>query len=164
MGKLDEGIAAYRKVLELAPSWVQLWGGLGAALAENGDADKAIDAFRRLAEMQPQNAQALKSLAELLLKVGKTREAISVLNNAMVMVLGDKELRELLHRAHNRGADRWNEACGAAGACKQVTTGPVPCSGARRRDKALDAVSAAILGDAVAENQQMAEMLRGGPS
>jgi len=31
-------------------------------------------------------------------------------------------------------------------------SGPVPCSGARRRDKALDEVSAAILGDAVAEN------------
>ena len=29
---------------------------------------------------------------------------------------------------------------------------PVPCSGARRQDKALDEVSAAILGDAVAEN------------
>jgi hypothetical protein len=31
-------------------------------------------------------------------------------------------------------------------------SGPVPCSGARRQDKALDEVSAAILGDAVAEN------------
>ena len=30
---------------------------------------------------------------------------------------------------------------------------PVPCSGARRQDKALDEVSAAILGDAVAENK-----------
>jgi len=32
-------------------------------------------------------------------------------------------------------------------------SGPVPCSGARRQDKALDEVSAAILGDAVAENK-----------
>jgi hypothetical protein len=32
-------------------------------------------------------------------------------------------------------------------------SGRVPCSGARRRNKALDEVSAAILGDAVAENQ-----------
>ncbi|MEW6186426.1 MAG: hypothetical protein AB1585_11895, partial [Thermodesulfobacteriota bacterium] len=31
-------------------------------------------------------------------------------------------------------------------------SGPVPCSGARRQDKTLDEVSAAILGDAVAEN------------
>jgi hypothetical protein len=29
----------------------------------------------------------------------------------------------------------------------------VPCSGARRRDKVFDGVSAAILGDAVAENE-----------
>ena len=33
--------------------------------------------------------------------------------------------------ADNRGADPWNEACGVVGACKRVTTGPVPCSGAR---------------------------------
>jgi len=32
-------------------------------------------------------------------------------------------------------------------------SGPVPCSGARRRDMAQDEVSAAILGDAVAENK-----------
>jgi len=32
---------------------------------------------------------------------------------------------------HNRGADPWNEACGAEGTCKRVTSGPVPCSGAR---------------------------------
>jgi hypothetical protein len=32
-------------------------------------------------------------------------------------------------------------------------SGPVPCSGARPQDKALDEVSAAILGDAVAENK-----------
>jgi len=31
-------------------------------------------------------------------------------------------------------------------------SGPVPCSGARRQDKALDEVSSTILGDAVAEN------------
>jgi hypothetical protein len=31
-------------------------------------------------------------------------------------------------------------------------SGQVPCSGAKRRDKVLDEVSTAILGDAVAEN------------
>lgn len=102
LGKLDDGIAAYRKALELSPTWVQLWGGLGAALAQHGEANEAIHAFKCLSEKQPQNAQALKSLAELLLKVGNTREALSVLNNAMSMVLGDKELRELLHRAHDQ--------------------------------------------------------------
>ncbi len=36
-----------------------------------------------------------------------------------------------------------------------MLSGPVPCSGARRRGKALDEVSAAILGDAVAENDKV---------
>lgn len=34
-------------------------------------------------------------------------------------------------------------------------SGQVPCSGARRRDKVLDEVSTAILGDAVAENLRL---------
>jgi len=33
-----------------------------------------------------------------------------------------------------------------------TVSGPVPCSGAKRRDKVLDEVSAAIPGDAVAGN------------
>ncbi|MBU4263096.1 MAG: hypothetical protein KKC76_14670, partial [Proteobacteria bacterium] len=33
-----------------------------------------------------------------------------------------------------------------------AVSGQVPCSGAKRRDKVLDEVSTAILGDAVAEN------------
>jgi hypothetical protein len=34
-----------------------------------------------------------------------------------------------------------------------AVSGQVPCSGAKRRDKVLDEVSTAILGDAVAENK-----------
>jgi hypothetical protein len=41
---------------------------------------------------------------------------------------------------------------GASLLAHDAVSGPVPCSGARRQDKALDEVSAAILGDAVAEN------------
>ena len=103
LGKLDDGIAAYRKAIEVAPTWVQLWGGLGAALSQHGDAYEAIHAFRRLTETQPGDAQAWKSLAELLLKVGNVREAISVLTEASIMRCpDDKELRALLHRAHDR--------------------------------------------------------------
>jgi len=46
--------------------------------------------------------------------------------------------------------------CAGAGAsllANDTVSGSVPCSGARRQDKALDEVSAAILGDAVAENK-----------
>jgi len=52
----------------------------------------------------------------------------------------------------NRGADPWSEACGAAGACKREPSGQVPCSGAKRRGKALDEVSTAIPGGAAAWN------------
>jgi len=36
-----------------------------------------------------------------------------------------------------------------------AVSGQVPCSGAKRRDKVLDEVSTAILGDAVAENVEV---------
>jgi len=36
-----------------------------------------------------------------------------------------------------------------------TVSGPVPCSGARRRGKVLDVVSAAIPGDAVAGNEKL---------
>jgi len=42
---------------------------------------------------------------------------------------------------------------GASLLASDAVSGPVPCSGARRQDKTLDEVSAAILGDAVAENK-----------
>jgi hypothetical protein len=53
----------------------------------------------------------------------------------------------------NRGADPWNEAYIAVGACKRGPSGQVPRSGAKRRGKAFDEVSTAIPGDAVAGNK-----------
>jgi hypothetical protein len=40
-------------------------------------------------------------------------------------------------------------------------SGQVPCSGAKRRDKVLDEVSTAILGDAVAENMEFSSLSAG---
>jgi len=57
----------------------------------------------------------------------------------------------------NRGADP-RASQETQGACtlrlREAQSGQVPCSGARRQGKALDEVSAAILGDAVAENDK----------
>jgi hypothetical protein len=47
---------------------------------------------------------------------------------------------------------RGTKLAGAEGACKRGPSGQAPCSGARRRGKALDEVSAAIPRDAVAGN------------
>jgi hypothetical protein len=41
-----------------------------------------------------------------------------------------------------------------------AVSGQVPCSGAKRWDKVLDEVSTAVLGDAVAENQQSSPVPR----
>ncbi|MEA1991360.1 MAG: hypothetical protein U9N58_04075, partial [Thermodesulfobacteriota bacterium] len=56
----------------------------------------------------------------------------------------------------NRGADP-RASQEPQGACtlrlREAQSGPVPCSGARRQNKVLDEVSAAILGGVAAENQ-----------
>ncbi len=57
---------------------------------------------------------------------------------------------------HNRGADPRARRMGAGlpADIRRAQSGQGPCSGARRRGEALDEVSAAIPGDAVAGNDQ----------
>jgi hypothetical protein len=67
----------------------------------------------------------------------------------------------------NRGADPRARRMGAGSPAdiRRAQSGPVPCSGAKRRGKALDEGSAAIPGDAVAGNakpqQTRASLARG---
>jgi len=62
----------------------------------------------------------------------------------------------LLIAKDNRGADP-RASQEPQGACtlrlREAQSGQVPCSGAERRDKVLDEVSAAILGGVAAENK-----------
>jgi len=55
----------------------------------------------------------------------------------------------------NRGADprARRVVAGLPAGKRRAQSGPVPCSGAERRGKALDEVSAAIPGDGVAGNK-----------
>ncbi|PXF56283.1 MAG: hypothetical protein C4B58_14085 [Deltaproteobacteria bacterium] len=63
---------------------------------------------------------------------------------------------ETVDAMYNRGADP-RASQEPQGACtlrlREAQSGPVPCSGARRQNKVLDGVSAAILGGVAAENQ-----------
>jgi hypothetical protein len=58
--------------------------------------------------------------------------------------------------SYNRGADpRASQKTQGASTLRlrEAQSGPVPCSGARRQNKVLDEVSAAILGGEAAENK-----------
>jgi hypothetical protein len=61
-------------------------------------------------------------------------------------------------RKYNRGADP-RASQEMQGACtlrlREAQSGQVPCSGARRQNKVLDEVSAAILGGVAAENASL---------
>ena len=62
------------------------------------------------------------------------------------------------HFSDNRGADprASQETQGAyTMRLREAESGPVPCSGARRQNKVLDEVSAAILGGVAAENVKL---------
>jgi len=63
----------------------------------------------------------------------------------------------------NRGADPRARRMGAGAPAdiRRAQSGQVPCSGARRRGKALDEVSAAIPRDAVARNMHITKQSSG---
>jgi tetratricopeptide (TPR) repeat protein len=53
--KFDEAVAAYRRVLELAPHWVEPAINVGVALYHLGELAQAMEAFERAVELAPQN-------------------------------------------------------------------------------------------------------------
>jgi tetratricopeptide (TPR) repeat protein len=73
-GRFDEGIAHFRKALEIDPSYAEAHNNLGAALT-HGSADQAIAEFRRAVEINPAYAEAQFNLGRALADRGRFDEA-----------------------------------------------------------------------------------------
>src|SRR5262245_60908544 len=65
-GRLDEGILALRRALELKPDFPEAHYNLGAAWRDFGDGDAALAAYRRAAELAPGFADVYVDIASLL--------------------------------------------------------------------------------------------------
>lgn len=76
-GRLDEGMAAYRKALELNPKFAEAYFNLGNALLRAGRVDGATAAYEKALELEPRMAAAHLNWADALLKAGRQEEAVA---------------------------------------------------------------------------------------
>ncbi|MFH0982849.1 MAG: tetratricopeptide repeat protein, partial [Planctomycetota bacterium] len=74
-GRIEEGIAHYRRALQLQPGRLEVWNNLGAALGRLGDLDQAMLVFNEVLRVNPDDADAHCSLAEALAGKGLAERA-----------------------------------------------------------------------------------------
>jgi tetratricopeptide (TPR) repeat protein len=82
-GKLDVGVAAYRRAIELRPTYAAAQNNLGLALDDQRDADGAENAFRAALAINPQYAAARVNLGSSLSRRGRYDEAIAQFEKAI---------------------------------------------------------------------------------
>ncbi len=82
-GNLDEGVACYRRALELKPDYAEAHNNLGNLLKEQGNLDEAVACYRRALELKPDFAEAHGNLGSVLKEQGNTKEAIASYRRAL---------------------------------------------------------------------------------
>ena len=83
--KFEEAIAAYRRAIEMYPSYSEAWRSLGDALLALGEDDRlveAVEAYRKALNFNPQDAAAWNNLGVVLLRQKKTVEALAAFQRA----------------------------------------------------------------------------------
>ena len=53
LGKLDEAIEAYEKVISMRPDFVAAYNNMGVALKDQGKLDEAIEAYNKALSIKP---------------------------------------------------------------------------------------------------------------
>jgi tetratricopeptide (TPR) repeat protein len=88
-GQLEKAVGAYRKSLDIDPSFTEAMHGLARALQDLGRFDEAIDVAKKIAEIDPDDVLAHTSLSVLYQKKGMIPEAEA--EGAKARVLGWKQ-------------------------------------------------------------------------
>jgi TolB-like protein/Flp pilus assembly protein TadD len=106
LGRLDEAIALYLEGTERFPDYYRLWGKLGAAYAETGQAEPAARAFGRaidlaeaLLRINNRDAVVMAYAGVYYARIGQTLHGIDLCREATVLAPDDPELRYLLATA-----------------------------------------------------------------
>lgn len=81
---LDEAVDAYRRVIDLAPDWIEAHINLGVALYHQRELDAAQRSFRAALGLDPANAICRYNLGCVYEEVGKLDEAIENLRAALI--------------------------------------------------------------------------------
>lgn len=97
-GQVPAAIAAYRRLLALAPDHPEARLNLATACRTLGDAAQALDGYRRVLSLQPDAAAAPRLLAEALFAAGDADAAIFWLGRGIALATGQDTtaLRERL--------------------------------------------------------------------
>ncbi len=99
-GKVEEALAAYRRVLKVVPERVELWRRVGELALRRRAYGEAVEAFRKVLEGRPKDAPALVGLGEAYLGLGKAREAVEALERAAEAGARGRRVAALLDRAY----------------------------------------------------------------
>ena len=96
LGRHQEELDAYNKVIEINPQYAEAWYNKGVALGRLGRHQDALDAYNKAIEINPQDALAYSNLAEVLFNLGALERASTNVNKAIS--LNDKLTSALLLR------------------------------------------------------------------
>ena len=80
-GTSTEAIASWKRCLELDPTHVSAYYGIGSAAADKQQYDEAAQCFRKVLELDPDSPQAPVDLAHALTNLGKLEEVVTILED-----------------------------------------------------------------------------------
>jgi tetratricopeptide (TPR) repeat protein len=85
IGKLDQGILAFKKVTAIKPDYADAYNNMGNALKEQGKLEEAIEAYNKALAIKPDYAEAYNNMGSALKDQGKLEEAIEAYNKALAI-------------------------------------------------------------------------------
>jgi tetratricopeptide (TPR) repeat protein len=103
---LQQAVDTYRRVIELAPDWVEAHINLGVALYQMGRTDEARTAFRAAVDIDPMNGISHYNLGCVLEEQGEIDEAINHLKSAARMMPAHADVHFNLALAYDKRGER----------------------------------------------------------
>ncbi len=94
--RYPDAAAHYRSALDIDPNNLKALGGLGVALAEQGELDEAVVVAEKAVSLHPSNARTQRLLGSLLRKQQKYPQAVAALAKALELNVADVRTREEL--------------------------------------------------------------------
>ena len=84
IGKLDQAVLAFHKVIKMKPDYADAHNNLGNALKDQGKWEEAIEAYKKALAMKPGYADAYGNLGNVLYEQGKLKDATIAYNKALL--------------------------------------------------------------------------------
>ncbi|MDD3147144.1 MAG: tetratricopeptide repeat protein [Candidatus Riflebacteria bacterium] len=100
--KSNEAVEHYQKALELEPGNARALSRLGIFELENSNLDRAYDMLTRARQLQPDNPETLRGLGSILVDREAPRDALPILEQALLFDQKHAETHWLIARAYEK--------------------------------------------------------------